>query len=800
MRNSILLSAFVIASAVAFIGCNKEIAPEESNENKVHFTINATAPETKTFIEYDSEAGTYTPKWHSGDALGVFFNTWAEDAALGTTFTNTLSDGVSASFSGEGTVDVSEQTIYAFYPSSAFAKAYSSHVIGLTIPGTQKPTATSFDKTADLLVNKPYPITISNTSVVIDDMQFTRILSTLKLTITDGTGASILSSDRIKSITLTTKTSDDLSGESLVGRYQWDFENEEGAMNVSVKSNSVTADLSANPIALDGTSPIYLMVSPTTLPKDSKLLIDISTDKHEISKTATLSAKAFEFPAGQVARLNISIKDTDTIEEAIAEPTGTGWYQVKDASWLKAGDKIVITNAGSTQALGSQNSTNRAYTAVSLTGEKLNVGTAAQLTLVTGSKSGTFALKDGVNYLNAVDDQNYLKSEATEVTDISSWTITANKTSAKIFNVSLTSREIQQNKTNSLFSTYKSTQNPILIYKQYSLPELGDISISLTPDHANKSITVTWTDVANATNYEVTCIGKEAQNIASGVEEAIFSGLEYDTEYTITVTASAAGYASSSDSKTQTLVNPAAKTITRLKESITDVVAAGTTATETGVYSLTNASDSDLTPTPDGTVVTSASVSGGSLTYTVAPNTGAARDGSVTISVAGGNSIVVTIRQLSGITWITEVFPSSGTRTSYAGDLTVEGEKLTWYGYGTCARNSSDTAFAVSEALTMGKSDDNTSSTNYSYANFQSSVIAGGISKLKFEYMGNSKAFRVEVVVGSTVVWSKDGFTATTTKQSSGELTVTGATSNAVIRFVNTSGARRVTVGNISWQ
>ena len=100
----------------------------------------------------------------------------------------------------------------------------------------------------------------------------------------------------------------------------------------------------------------------------------------------------------------------------------------------------------------------------------------------------------------------------------------------------------------------------------------------------------------------------------------------------------------------------------------------------------------------------------------------------------------------------------------------------------------------------MGKSDDNTSGTNYSYANFQSSVISGGISKLKFEYMGNSKAFKVEVVVNGTVVWSQDGFTATTTKQSSGELTVTGATSNAVIRFVNTSGARRVTVGNISWQ
>lgn len=659
MKKSIILSALALVSAFAFVGCNKEVTPDTPKENKVHFTINASAPETKTYIEYDATAKTYTPNWHNGDQLGVFFDTWAENAVLSTTFSNTLANGPSASFSGEGTVSASEQTIYAFYPASAFAKAYASHVIGLTIPGSQKPTATSFDKAADLLVNKPYPTTISSTSVVINDMQFTRILSTLKLVITDGTSGNSLSSDKIKSVTITTKTSADESGEALTGRYQWDFENETGAINETVKTNSVTADLSANPIALNGSNPIYLMVNPTTLPKDSKLIIEISTDKHEISKTATLSTKAFEFPAGKVARLSITIRDTDTIDEAITEPTGTGWYQVKDASWLKAGDKIVITNTASTQALGSQNTNNRAYTTVSLTGEKLNVGSATQLTLVAGSQTGTFALQDGSNYLNAVSDENHLKSDETAVSDLSSWTITANKTGAKIFNVSLTSREIMQNKTNKAFSTYKSTQDPILIYKQYSLPELAAISISLTPDHTNKTIKVEWTDVANATNYEVTCTGKDAQNIAPDVEEATFTGLAYDTEYTITVTASATGYASSSDSKTQTLVNPAAKTITREKASITGVAAAGVTATETGVYSLTNATDSDLEVTPDGTVVTAASVSGGSLTYTVAPNTGSERDGSVTISVNGGNSITITISQLGNIVYYVKVTDAS---------------------------------------------------------------------------------------------------------------------------------------------
>ena len=157
--------------------------------------------------------------------------------------------------------------------------------------------------------------------------------------------------------------------------------------------------------------------------------------------------------------------------------------------------------------------------------------------------------------------------------------------------------------------------------------------------------------------------------------------------------------------------------------------------------------------------------------------------------------VTVTATFLSLNDWITEVFPV-GTTTSYAGDREVSGKQLKWYLHGTCGRNDSDTAFDFTEALTMGKSADNSGSP----ANFESSPIANGISKLKFDYIGNGKAFKVEVVVNGSVVWSRSGFTATATKQSSGELTVTNATSNASIRFVNTSGERRVTIGNISWK
>ena len=636
----VLFSA--IACGLLLAGCAKETPAHEEeaadNGKLVNFTIKAKALETKTYIDYDSGTKTYTPKWKNGNQIGVFFDVWSKDDPISATFNNTAADGEDAVFSGTGTVKATEQTIYAFYPASSWVSTYSDG-IGMNIPDVQRPTETSFDETADLIVNKPYPITIDNASVTIDDMQFARILATLKVVVKDGTASSVLASDKISSITL----GSDMTSAALTGRIAWKYESETSEMKVS--KASVTADLSANPIAVG--NPIYLLVNPITLTKDSKLNITISTDKHEIAKEVTLP-KDMEFLQGGVAVLNITVRDTDTIGPAILEPTGTGWYLVQKASWLHAGDKVVITNLASDGALGAASGSIRSKVNVSVTDGKLNVGDATQLTLAVGNREGSWAFKDGDNILYHNGDKSV--GTKSDLDDSGSWKITITDSGTKINNVGSNTYYLQYNNPSPRFTDYTGTQQDVRIYKKYSIPELGAITVTLAPDHANRKITVTWDDVEHATGYEVTCTDQPAQNIAPGVEEAIFTGLSYGTEYTITVTASAAGYAPSSDSDAVTLVDPAAKTITRLKASISGVVAAGVTdATETGVYSLTNAVDGDITATPDGTVVTAASVSAGTLTYTVAANAGAARDGSVTLEVAGGNSITVTVSQLAGV-------------------------------------------------------------------------------------------------------------------------------------------------------
>ena len=445
-----------------------------------------------------------------------------------------------------------------------------------------------------------------------------------------------------------------MTNTAFAGRYRYDFANQKayydnGSVNehMATKSDKVTADLSDNPLNLGDA--IYLIVNPQTITSGSKITFKVYTDKHEVTKEVTLSSD-ISFPAGAMAQMTIRIADADTVDDAITEPTGNGWFLVQKASWLKVGDKVVITNKASNGALGAASGAYRTKVNVSVSAGKLTVGDATQFTIVAGNAVGSYAFKDSEdNYLYHSGDKAV--GTKADLDDSGSWTISVGAEESVIRNVGSSTYYLQYNSTSPRFTDYTGTQQNVLIYKQYTVPTIADISITATPDHANKKITVTWADVANATNYAVECTGKSTQNIAPGVQTAEFTGLEYDVEYTITVTASAAGYASSSDTKNVTLVDPSAKTITRLKDTISNVPAAGVTgASESGVYSLTNAIDSDITVTPDGVIVTAASVSSGSVIYSVSENTGIERSGSITLSVAGGNSITVTVSQLAGAT------------------------------------------------------------------------------------------------------------------------------------------------------
>ena len=218
-------------------------------------------------------------------------------------------------------------------------------------------------------------------------------------------------------------------------------------------------------------------------------------------------------------------------------------------------------------------------------------------------------------------------------------------------------------------------------------------------------------------------------------------------------------------------------------------------------------SDEHFTATIEGTTLTvtaaeNTTTEAKSATVTVYMAASADAEAVASAEIACSQAAPSTGDEPTTPTWIVEQFTGFN-RTSYVGTVSFQAKQLNWTMYGCMACYDTAAYASADDAISIGKKEDNTATGDPSIVNAycESAAIAKGISKLKFDYCGNGKKFKVQVLVGGVVKFEKDfdAYKSTDTAKSSGELAITGVTENAVIRFINTSGARRVTIGNISW-
>ena len=158
------------------------------------------------------------------------------------------------------------------------------------------------------------------------------------------------------------------------------------------------------------------------------------------------------------------------------------WTLVTNESELNVGDTIVIVANGYDLALSTtQNSNNRKETAIVKSGNTITIDDNVQiLTLVGGTKDGTFGFDTGSGYLYAASSSgNYLKTEQT-LTDNSSWKITIAETGiAKVVaQGSNTRNSLYYNPSAKIFSCYSSIQKDISIYKLTESTPLTDEQIA----------------------------------------------------------------------------------------------------------------------------------------------------------------------------------------------------------------------------------------------------------------------------------------------------------------------------------
>ena len=223
---------------------------------------------------------------------------------------------------------------------------------------------------------------------------------------------------------------------------------------------------------------------------------------------------------------------------------GSGWAKVES---IAAGDEVIFVYEDSKYELTAINTgANKphgtaTYYSSSPTGDFV-------LTVEEGSSSGTFAFKNGDNYLKYSGSDNTLTTGTTKDAS-TSWTANVSSGDFTFQNCSTTTRLMKFNNTSGQYrwACYTSGQQAFQIYKQgggysdYITTCCTEVSRpEVTVAIHSTSVTLSWPNQADAT-YSVTCsAGTVGSVTGDATKSCTITGLSKETEYTYSVTVSGA--------------------------------------------------------------------------------------------------------------------------------------------------------------------------------------------------------------------------------------------------------------------
>ena len=308
--------------------------------------------------------------------------------------------------------------------------------------------------------------------------------------------------------------------------------------NISLTINAIpvqTISLNESTYTLypEGTIQLVASVNPSTA---TNTVVDWTSNNESVATVnenglvtavaiggATITASAVD-GSGVFGTCSITV---------VAKPAEPTWEKVTDASTLQVGDVILITNEANSKELDGISSNNYGIS----TDYDTKPAGLYPLTLEAGKTSGSFALRNGDDYLNC--SANKSLSLASSVTNNSSFTISSGSV---IANVASTSRKLQYNASSPRFACYESSQAAITLYVQTNATPVAPVyptSISLT---GTSSITIGGTSQLTVgytpadTNVKNVTFASSATSVATVSNTGLVTGVAQGSA-TITATA-----------------------------------------------------------------------------------------------------------------------------------------------------------------------------------------------------------------------------------------------------------------------
>ena len=602
MKNLYKYLLAVATVAMAFTSCSKDEFSNPSTETqKVTFTVTSgsdleTPPASRT--EFDEETGQMN--WSAdGEALEVI-QILDTINAHATTEAYTIENRVAkfqVSFKALTGSEPYDLTYSAIYPAVNYSGNTNDYTkFRIKLPAEQTPTETGFDPNADLLLAKPETRTAQPAEGEELNFRFKRVAAIAKMTL-----KGIPAGEKLAKVELT-------ASQPMAGYSRTNLKTGEIYDIGYYKEETMT--LTLNDRETTGEDVIWFTSLPCVFGEGDSFTVKAYTDKATYEKTVSFSTpEAFKFVSGGLTRFGITgmTRTENVVDEYVL---------LTNVADLSVGDQIIITSGtdGAVKAISTtQNNNNRGATDIEIASNTITTipANAQIITMETGMVANTFAFHvegDVTGYLYAASSsKNYLKTQD-NIDGNASWTIDVAESGVATIEAQgdYTHKLLQYNNSNKLFSCYSNKQQDVYIFHKAGSPKTAlETPTGVEAVAEGNEVLVGWKPVAGATSYTVSFEPATIEprtvlhDDATAEYSELFEGLDYATEYTVSVVANPA------DTENYKASAPATATFTTGEDPNQTITPIGKITTE-GNY------------TAEGTVVAR-----GSQAYIIADNTGA---------------------------------------------------------------------------------------------------------------------------------------------------------------------------------
>lgn len=541
MKNLYKYLLAVATVAMAFTSCSKDEISDPSIEvQKVTFTVTSgsdleTPPASRTV--FDEETGQMN--WSAdGEALEVI-QILGSEISHATTEAYTIENRMArfqVTFDALTGSEPYDLTYSAVYPAVNYSNKESDPTkFRIKLPAAQTPTETGFDPNADLLLAKPETRTVQPVEGEELNFRFKRVAAIAKMTL-----KGIPAGEKLAKVELT-------ASQPMAGYSRTNLKTGEIYDIGYYKEEMMT--LTLNDRETTGEDVIWFTSLPCVFGEGDSFTVKAYTDKATYEKTVSFSTpEAFKFVSGGLTRFGITgmTRTENVVDEYVL---------LTDVADLSVGDQIIITNGtdGAARALGPQSGNFRGEVAIEIASNTITtIPTGVQIiTIETGIEANTFALNVGDGYLYAAGGtkDNYLKTQPS-IDGNASWSILI-ESGAAIIKAQVQGEKprnwLRYNKTSPRFSCYSSGQEDVYIFHKAGTPKTAlETPTDLATEVDGNMVLVGWKPVAGATSYTVSFEPATIEprtvlhDDAMAEYSELFEGLDYATEYTVSVVANPA--------------------------------------------------------------------------------------------------------------------------------------------------------------------------------------------------------------------------------------------------------------------